>query len=177
LPFVVDTAFIPSGFMGDGQTAGLVTMLPAKMGDSRDCNGIRTSTTAVGACHSVVYAPPASGGMGWAGVYWQYPANNWGTKAGYSIPAGATKVAFQAKGAKGGEKVTFIAGGIMGATNMFNDSLKVSLDVVLAADWTAYSLDIGGQSYAQVLGGFGWTMKASDAAASGTFYVDDIQWK
>ena len=74
-------------------------------------------------------------------------------------------------------EVTFLAGGIMGAGNAFNDSLKVSVDVTLTADWTTYSIDLGGQSYMQVLGGFGWTMKAADAAASGSFFVDDIQWE
>ena len=52
--------------------------------------------------------------MGWGGVYWQFPANNWGIKAGFSLPAGAKKVPFRPR-AKGGEKVTFLAGGIMGA--------------------------------------------------------------
>src|SRR3954452_23930957 len=115
LPFVVDSAFVTSGFMGDGATAGVVTMVPAKPGDSTDCNGARASPTSVGSCHSIVYAPPTSGGEGWAGVYWQYPANNWGTKPGYGIPAGAKKVTFKAKGAAGGEKVAFLAGGIINA--------------------------------------------------------------
>lgn len=177
LPFVVDTAFATSGYMGDGAMPGAVTMTPAKTGDSTDCNGQRGNTTAVGSCHAVTYAPPASGGMGWAGVYWQYPANNWGAKAGYPIPAGAKKVTFSAKGAKGGEKVTFLAGGIVNAGAAYTDSIKAMTTVTLTADWAPYSIDLSGQSYTQVLGGFGWTMAAADAAASGTFYVDDIQWQ
>jgi len=177
LPFVVDTVFVSSGFMGDGAMAGTITMTPAKTGDSTDCNGKRASSTASGSCHVVVYAPPASGGMGWGGVYWQYPANNWGMKPGYAIPAGAKKVTFQAKGAKGGEKVTFLAGGIIDAGKPYTDSVKATAMVVLTADWAPYTIDLSGQSYTQVLGGFGWTMAATDAAASGTFYVDDIQWQ
>ena len=177
LPFVVDTQYATSGFMGDGATPGAVTMTPAKTGDSRDCNGHRAGATAVGDCHAVVYAPPAANGMGWAGVYWQYPANNWGTKPGYAIPPGATKVTFQAKGEKGGEKVTFLAGGIINAGSAYTDSLKASVDVTLTADWAPYSIDLGGQTYSQVLGAFGWTMKASDAGPSGGFLVDDIQWQ
>ncbi|MGZ3426082.1 MAG: hypothetical protein ACXVCV_05495 [Polyangia bacterium] len=177
LPFVVDTVFVSSGFMGDGNMAGPITMVPAKTGDSTDCNGMRASTTAAGSCHAVTYAPPASGGMGWGGVYWQYPANNWGTKAGFDLPPGAKKVTFQAKGAKGGEKVTFLAGGIVGAGMPYTDSVKATTTVTLTTSWAPYSLDLSGQSYTQVLGGFGWTMTSMDAGASGGFFVDDIQWQ
>jgi len=177
LPFVVDTVFVSSGFMGDGNMAGPITMVPAKMGDSTDCNGMRSSSTAQGSCHVVTYAPPASGGMGWGGVYWQYPANNWGTKAGYAVPAGAKKVTFQAKGAKGGEKVQFLAGGIVGAMQPYTDSIKATTTVTLTTTWAAYSIDLTGQSYTSVLGGFGWTMTAMDAGTSGGFFVDDVQWQ
>jgi hypothetical protein len=177
LPFVVDTVFVSSGFMGDGAMPGAITMTPAKTGDSTDCNGKRASTSALGSCHIVGYTPPASGGMGWAGVYWQYPANNWGMKAGYAIPAGAKKVTFQAKGQKGGEKVTFLAGGIIGAANPYTDSVKATTMVTLTADWAPYTIDLSGQGYTQVLGGFGWTMAATDAGTSAGFFVDDIEWR
>jgi hypothetical protein len=177
LPFVVDTVFVSSGFMGDGNMAGPITMIPAKTGDSTDCNGMRSSSTASGSCHVITYAPPASGGMGWGGVYWQYPANNWGTKSGYAVPAGAKKVSFQAKGAKGGEKVQFLAGGIVGAMQPYTDSIKATATVTLTTTWAAYSIDLTGQSYTSVLGGFGWTMTATDAGTSGGFFVDDIQWQ
>jgi hypothetical protein len=177
LPFVVDTVFVSSGFMGDGNMAGPITMIPAKTGDSTDCNGMRSSTTASGSCHVITYAPPASGGQGWGGVYWQYPANNWGTKAGYAVPAGAKKVTFQAKGAKGGEKVQFLAGGIVGAMQPYTDSIKATTTVTLTTSWAAYSIDLTGQSYTSVLGGFGWTMTSMDAGTSGGFFVDDIQWQ
>jgi hypothetical protein len=177
LPFVVDTEFVSSGYMGDGSTAGTIAMVPAKMGDSTDCNGQRASTTAAGSCHSVTYTPPASNSQGWGGVYWQYPANNWGMKAGFAIPAGAKQVSFQAKGKNGGEKVTFLAGGIIGASMPHTDSLKASTTVTLTNAWASYSIDISAQTYSEVLGAFGWTMVSTDAGTSGTFYVDDIQWK
>ena len=177
LPFVVDTVFVSSGFMGDGNMAGPITMVPAKTGDSTDCNGMRASTTASGSCHVITYAPPASGGMGRGGVYWQYPANNWGTKAGFAVPAGAKKVSFQAKGKVGGEKVTFLAGGIMSAGMTYTDSVKATATVTLTSSWAPYTIDLSGQSYSQVLGGFGWTMTSMDAGASGGFFVDDIQWQ
>jgi hypothetical protein len=169
--------FVSSGFMGDGSTAGLITMTPAKMGDPTDCHAMRASATAAGNCHIVVYMPPATGGMGWGGVYWQYPANNWGMKPGFPIPSGAKKVTFQAKGAKGGEIVTFLAGGIIGAGMAHTDSLKAMATETLTSAWAPYSIDLSGQTYSEVLGAFGWTMKATDAGAGATFYVDDIQWQ
>ena len=176
LPFIVDSVFVTSGYMGDGSMAGVITMVPSKPGDSTDCNGMRSSTMAAGVCHTATYAPPATNPM-WAGVYWQYPANNWGTKAGFTIPTGATKVSFQAKGAKGGEKVKFLAGGIVSAGMTYTDSVKASIAVTLTNAWAPYTIDISNQAYSQVLGGFGWTMVATDAAVSGSFSVDDIQWK
>ncbi len=178
LPFVVDTVFVSSGFMGDGAMPGAITMVPAKTGDSTDCNGMRASTTAVGSCHAVTYTPPASDmGVTWGGVFWQYPANNWGTKPGYAVPAGAKKVTFQARGAKGGEKVTFLAGGIVSADKPYTDSVSAKVMVTLTNSWAPYEINLTGQSYTQVLGGFGWTMAAMDAGASGAFFVDDIQWQ
>jgi hypothetical protein len=177
LPFVVDTVFVSSGFMGDGEMQGAIAVLPAKTGDSTDCNGMRGNTAAAGSCHVVTYAPPASGGKGWGGVYWQFPANNWGTKPGYDLPTGAKQVAFSAKGLKGGEKVTFLAGGIIGAGNPYSDSVKAMTTVTLTTDWAPYTIDLSGQSYTQVIGGFGWTMAAADVGTSGGFFVDDIQWR
>jgi hypothetical protein len=177
LPFVVDTVFVSSGFMGDGQTAGTIAMVPAKTGDSTDCMGMRASSSAAGSCHAVTYTPPASAGMGWGGVYWQYPANNWGTKPGFAMPSGAKKLTFQARGAKGGEKITFLAGGIQGAGNPYTDSIKASVTITLTNAWSPYEIDLSGQSYTQVLGGFGWTMAATDAGTSAAFFVDDIEWQ
>lgn len=177
MPFPVDPTFVSSGFMGDGETAGFVTMLPAKPTDNADCNGARAMPGAVGQCHQITYAPPDAGGKGWAGVYWQYPANNWGTKAGYAMPPGAGKVTFWAKGAAGGEQVTFLAGGIAGAGSAFQDTVKSQVKTTLTTTWAQYSIDISGQAYTQVIGGFGWTMTATSAAMSGRFYVDGIEWQ
>jgi hypothetical protein len=170
LPFVVDDRYVASGFMGD---TGDIVMIPAKLGDNTDCNAQRSSATARGTCHQVKYTP--LGASKWAGVFWQSPANNWGDKPGYSIPGGATKVTFQARGAKGGEKVSFQVGGITGKA--YQDGLKASLVVTLTPTWAPYSIDISSQAYGQVLGGFCWTMAAADAGAAANFFIDDIRWQ
>ena len=49
---------------------------------------------------------------GWAGIYWQYPENNWGDKGIGLDLSGAKRLTFWARGKRGGEWVTFFAGGI-----------------------------------------------------------------
>jgi len=177
LPFTVDQVYISSGYMGDGQTMGAVNMIPSLPPDNKDCNGQRSSATAKGVCHQASYTPPATTPMLWAGVYWQYPSNNWGEKNGFPVPPGATQVTFYAKGSVGGEKVTFLAGGIADPAKAHQDTLKSSVDVTLTTTWTAYTISVSGQSYTDILGGFGWTMKAVDAHTGGSFFIDDIQWQ
>jgi hypothetical protein len=177
LPFAVDAVFVASGFMGDGESQGPLTIKPSTPGDSTDCNGDRPSTTAAGICHMVTYVPPDPAVKGWAGIYWQYPDGNWGTIPGYSLPSGATRVTFQAKGSKGGEVISFFVGGIINPMNPYSDTVKASVKVTLTNAWAPYVIDLTGQSYTSVLGGFGWSMAADDAkASSGVFYIDDIQW-
>jgi hypothetical protein len=148
LPFVIDTAFVPSGWMADAPaypgmpadpatgsaaipgTSARMTILPSgysMVGDACSPDGVgRSSPNAKGGCWKVTYAPFPRGlepngagsmtigrgpGYGWAGAFWQYPTNNWGTRGGgYPIPPGATKVSFWARGQEGGELVLFFTG-------------------------------------------------------------------
>ena len=89
--------FIPSGWMGD-------------IGDleysSYDISNPRSGLTSLRIDYS------AKGTNGWAGIYWQYPENNWGDKGSGLDLSGATKVTFWARGKNGGEWVKFFVGGI-----------------------------------------------------------------
>jgi hypothetical protein len=180
LPLAVDDFYVASGYMGDGETPGNVTQLPDGPMADRTCGGNRAKVDAVGACHSVSYA---QGALGWAGVYWQSPENNWGTSAGLPIPAGATQVSFSAKGAMGGEIITFLAGGIGGTTTpppAYADAFKEELKATLTNQWASYSISLAGKTYGgSVVGGFGWVTATQDNTLPLpiTFYVDDIQWK
>ncbi len=84
--------FIPSGWMGD-------------IGD------LEYTSYSTSAPHSgltsirVTYS--ANGTNGWAGIYWQYPENNWGDKGQGLDLLGATKLTFWARGKNGGEWVKF----------------------------------------------------------------------
>ncbi len=169
LPFVVDSAFVASGFMGDGSKAGAIV---------QDDNGMCAATRPAGAqghCHKFTYTPQA-GGEGWGGVYWQYPVNNWGDQAGKRIAPGATTVKFSAAGGAGGEVVTFLVGGMMG--HAFQDTLTIKVPETLGTTSMDYSMDLTGQTYDAVLGGFGWTIEAPAGSTTPiVFTVDNIRWE
>lgn len=157
LPFSIDDAgYSPSGFMGDLNGIVMDDQCPPRAPDAQ------------GTCHRIMWTPtPAS--PGWAGVFWQYPENNWGSLPGLAIEPGATEISFLAWGDVGGEVVGFGAGYAM------EDGFAASTgDKTLTTAPTRFSLDLSGAAYMDVAGAFSW----SAASSSGlTFYIDDIQWK
>ena len=52
----------------------------------------------------ISYNAKAAQGAGWAGIYWQHPANNWGDRDGGYNLNGASKLMFKARGEKEAEK-------------------------------------------------------------------------
>ncbi|HEV3191059.1 MAG TPA: hypothetical protein VGY54_11205 [Polyangiaceae bacterium] len=177
IPFVVDSKFSAVGFMGD----------PSTMFANCDAVG-RASASAQGFCHHAVYT---AGPKGWAGIFWQYPASNWGEVAGYPMPLGATKVTFWARGAVGGESVAFRTGYTGFATALqpcTPDTVSGNtIALRLTTTWTQYSFSLMG-AYTQgaapvqgLLGAFAWIGNAPSGTDGGPgtleFYIDDIQWQ
>lgn len=158
LPVVVDDHWAPSGYMGDGATPGGI-----EVGECPE----RGSADAVGLCRAYTWNP---GREGWAGIYWQYPENNWGMAPGLQVAQGATEVSFWAWGALGGEVVTF------GAGIPDVDGFGVERpQVVLEAVPTRYTIDLTAVTYDEVVGAFKWV--TADAAAPVTFFIDDLTWR
>jgi hypothetical protein len=169
LPFVVDSRFIASGYFGDragvtmkGYGTGADACTPAGVG--------RSSPSAKGNCWAISFAEP-DGGLGYAGVIWLWPDQNFGTSPGYAIPLGATQVSFWARGAVGGEMVDFGAGSK--DTNACSDAFVLDLPVTLTNTWKQYTLPLDGQVYGGgVVYAFDWAV-----TANASFYVDDIEWQ
>ncbi len=160
LPFAVDDYFAASGYMGDGESPGGIsdsTACPERAGD------------ALGVCHHLVWTPKSNG---WAGIYWQYPAGNWGTSPGYQIEPGATQVSFWAWGDAGGETLSFFAG--IEEADGFHTEVT---DVVLTTTPTRYYLNLRNKTYDTVVGAFGWSSGTSDGTSPVSFTIDDIQWQ
>ena len=178
LPFLLSDEFAPSGYMGDS-TDDFSAVAMSR--DGADCLAPRAADAA-GDCYSVTWNPVLASGApsAWVGVYWQYPANNWGAKAGKAIAAGATRVTFQAAGAAGGESLRFVVGGVNAKGSEpplpNKDAFEAGLDVTLTTSWTRYEIPLTAATYDAVIGGFAWVAKAT-AASPVRFYVDDVRWE
>jgi len=166
LPFAVDSVFAASGYMGDGAAGGLT--------DTGVCHDERPGG-GEGNCHSFVHEV---GSAGWAGVYWQFPSNNWGDAPGAAIPAGATKIRFYAWADQPWLSADFFAGGInIGGPGPYSDGFSLGTgDLELTTSPRLIEIDLSTASYADgVIGGFGWSW-APDASPA-TLYIDDIVWE
>ena len=163
LPLAVDGTWIPSGYMGaPGETANIK--------DEPLCPEPRPAGGR-GTCHRFTWSPGS--GQGWAGVYWQYPENNWGSMDGFRLPAGARAVSFLAWGASGGEVVDFFVGIADATADGFQQKLAA---VALTATPKQYTIQVSRADQSLVVGGFGWAAGAGDKTTPVVFYVDDIHW-
>ncbi|MDD5565988.1 MAG: hypothetical protein PHG31_03760 [Candidatus Omnitrophica bacterium] len=158
-----DNHFIPSGWMGDYGDLKL---------NDQAMDNPHTGTTSL----EFTYTAKKSQGSGWAGVYWQNPANNWGSKKGGFDLTGMTKLTFWARGAKGGETIQkFVIGGIKGT---YSDSSTIEFGPVELTDtWKQYTVNLAGKDLSYISGGFGWVTTADLNPEGCTFYVDDIKFE
>ncbi len=149
--------YIPSGYMGD---AGNIKM------DDADTTNPHSGKTDI----KVQY----TSGSGWGGVVWQSPANDWGEKPGGLNLTGAKKLTFWARGAEGGEKVSFSYGLLDKAK--YADSSKGEIkDQELTKEWKQYTIDLDGKDLSQIKTPFTWVLGANGDPI--TFYLDDIKFE
>ena len=158
-----DNHYTASGWMGD--------FGDIKINDSTTVNAHGGST-----CMQVIYNNKASQGARWAGVYWQNPPNNWGTRPGGYDLSGAKKLTFWARGEKGGERIEeFKIGGITGE---YADSDVAGIGpVVLTTAWQQFTIDLEGKDLSSISGGFCWATNLDVNPAGATFYLDDIRYE
>ena len=158
-----DNHYIPSGYMGD---FGDVSMDDKYMGEKH------AGSTSI----KFVYTAKKSQGQGWAGVFWQNPANNWGSKKGGFDLTGLNKLSFWIKGAKGGEVIDkFTVGGIKGT---YPDSTEVSIGPVeLTSEWQPVTINLAGKDLSYINGAFNWVANADSNPEGATFFIDDIKFE
>jgi hypothetical protein len=159
----VGNHFIPSGWMGD-------------YGDIKYDGSSKEDAYLGDTCIKIIYNGQATQGARWAGIFWQNPANNWGSvDAGFDLSK-ATKLTFWARGAKGGERIEeFKVGGIMGE---FSDSDSASIGpVILNKEWTQYTIDLKGKDMSYIIGGFVWAANVDNNPEGATFYLDEIKFE
>jgi hypothetical protein len=155
--------FIASGYMGD-------------YGDLKYDGTCKEDPYLGDTCIKITYGGKMTQGARWAGIYWQNPANNWGTiDGGYDLSK-ATKLTFWARGAKGGEHIEeFKVGGIMGE---YSDSDSATIGpVILNKEWTQYAIDLKGKDLSYIIGGFCWSTNIDNNPEGVIFYLDEIKYE
>ena len=158
--------FTPSGYMPTGEC------LSVDDGWQYDVHEGKT-------CLRVVYDVACSKeGRKWAGVYWQNPADNWGSrKGGYNL-TGAARLVFWAKGEMGTERIEEFRTGGMGDNQTYPDSDSASIGpVILTKDWKEYSIDLRGKDLSYISGGFAWVANVASNPHHCTFYLDNIHFE
>ncbi len=149
--------WIPSGYMGETSAISM---------DAGCTDNPRTGNT----CLKVTY----NKADGWAGVFWQDPANDWGDKAGGKDLTGAKKLSFWARGKNGNEKVKFGFGGI-GKDKPFSDTAKGEIEITLGKEWKEFTIDLAGKDLTRIKSGFMWVLGGQGAPVE--FYLDDIVYE
>lgn len=150
--------YAPSGYMG---TVNALKMDPQAVED------LKTGKK----CIKADYSAPD----GWGGVVWQSPANDWGSLPGGWDLTGARGLTFRARGAQGGEVVTFKYG-LLGQDKTYPDTGTGVLDkVTLTKEWKTYTISLQGQDLSRIKTGFAWVV--AGAGQPVTFYLDDIRYE
>lgn len=161
-------AFTPTGLMGDAVS---LKKIVSTYDASAPTSTGRTGRTSL----SLDYQP--EGRKGWAGLYWQTPANNWGTRkgAGFDLSE-AEKLTFWIRGEKGEEKVAqVVVGGINGA---YPDSDKAVLGpLTLTQEWEKYEIPLEGKDMRHIIGGFSIVFRRADNPRGAKVYLDGIRFE
>jgi hypothetical protein len=156
-----DNHFDPTGWMGDYGD------VDANFNTTENCHSEQ-------GCLKFVYNAKKSQGQGWAGIYWQYPLNNWGTQKGRDL-TGMKRLTFWARGEQGNEVISkFLVGGITGP-NPDSDKVEVG-PITLTKEWKSYTIDLNPEKLSNISGGFGWAIDSKDNPNGATFYIDGIKF-
>jgi len=125
-------------------------------------------------CEKYTFSP--FGAEGYAGVYYQYPPNNWGTQAGKDLSA-YNKITFYVC-SPDAAKVNFIAGGVSDETMEYKDSFKgVTGYQQLPANWEKVEIDLRNRDLSSVIGGFAWVADRDSNQKTINFYIADVQYE
>lgn len=95
---------------------------------------------------------------------------------------GAIALTFRAKGAKGGERVDFLFGGVGHSPKAkYPDSCPpLKIETSLSTTWRKFTVDLRGRNLSFIQGGFGWIASLEGPRGNpdgAVFFVDDIRIK
>ena len=157
MPFRIDNQYSTTGFMG----AFWAVDLEGIESPNGPCSGVG---------HRFTFDPPPI--ALWAGVAWQYPANNWGAEPGLPIAPGGVSVQFMAWSDRPGTEVDFFVG------NREADGFEVRLDnVQLNTEPTHYEIPLAGIEYDDITIPFGWvTSQMAGPTEPRDILIADLTW-
>jgi hypothetical protein len=154
--------FIPSGWMGSTKSLKINSAYKVAPKSGKSCIQIKYLTT-------------LDTETTWAGIYWQYPVNNWGDKPNGIDLTGYKKLTFWAKGE--GYLQTIGMGGISGQA-YDGDSANATIEGVdLTPEWKQYTIDLKGLDLSHVIGGFYFATSADYNEKDVTIYLDEIRYE
>jgi len=165
-PYFILNQFIASGYMGEPDNIELLESWKDTPCDTTDSDSF---------CIKITYTP---GYTGWAGIYWQNRANNWGDCPGEDFSEyGFNQIIFWARGEKGGEVVEFKAGDISDPNKKYKDSFRATAGRLrLTKDWKRYKISLKNKNLSSVIGGFCWVASGNANPKGLTFYLDNVQY-
>lgn len=160
-----DNHFTPTGFMGDKDGLSLADI----------ADDVRSGATSLRLAYD-----PQPNGMGWAGIVWQEPGNNWGDKSGGHNLEGLKYVTFWAKGDQPVQAIHFSVGGFgyergtCKRETEFPDSIcpRIEMACPVTNQWSRYALAVPKDNdLSRVIAGFAWVTDRRQA-----LLLDDIVW-
>ncbi|HEV7298346.1 MAG TPA: hypothetical protein VGN72_03205 [Tepidisphaeraceae bacterium] len=155
---LVDAPYVWSGWMGDGASVAM---------DDKDSANPHSGNTSM----KCEFKSPS----GFGGIVAQSPINDWGDVDGGVDLTGAKKLTFWARGAEGGEVVSF-GFGYIGKDKPFHDTANAELkDQQLEKDWKQYAIDLEGKDLTRIKTGFGWVVAGQGKPV--IFFLDDIRYE
>lgn len=157
-PVALDSLFYPSGFVGDSEIG------------STELDQVEVI---IGHKNTVAYKISYhQGPNGWAGIYWQYPENNWGQLPGRDL-TGAHLISFYAKGEYGGEIVEFKSGGVNDGQHPDNYDLSLGQQA-LSKNWRRYEITLSDVDLSNVVGAFAWSSPGKQKTDPIKIYIAKI---
>jgi len=166
--------FVPSGYMGDCGDIQIEENCTEKPHSGQTCIRVTYSAKGKGP-YKCNYPPPCK----WAGVYWQQPADNWGTERkwegkGFNLSP-YRRLAFWARADKDCS-IEFKVGGI---NERYGDTLKSPRGITakLSTDWKVFEIDLKGANLKHIIGGFCLATNWDTNPDGAVFYLDDIRFE
>ena len=156
--------FFPSGFIGDTSSITI---------DSASISYPHSGKT----CIKATYDPNKQSTLGWAGIYFQYPADNWGKSPGRNL-SDAKRLTFWVR-ADNPTTVEFFTGGINRppkSRSEYSDSFGPlsTGQKKITKEWQMLELNFKNEDLSSVIGAFGFKFARNDTPNSATIYLDDI---